>query len=221
MLVVLLWLAAIGSAHATPPFRRLDDERPRFYEFGKLRLPSPVITPVRAAPARRAARTVPRQKTPPPPRPKPKVKEVPRPSLPPVRTTEAPTEESSTFGVSLRLPLANALVRFVGSVQTLVPVENDKEVLDRTLTARHRPKPTVEADFGMEMRAGDFLVAAGVGHGSSKAMGFGLFCIFSYQPKTRGEGRVPTLVVQDEPKNPIRAEGIRRSDDPPRRPKKR
>lgn len=141
------------------------------------------------------------------------VREVPRPALPPIRTA-TPTDESSTFGVSLRMPFGKKLLRFVGSLQTLVPVENDKEVLDATLTARPRPKPTVEADFGVEMRAGDFLVAAGVGHGSSKAMGFGLFCILSYAPKARDEDRRPSVVVQDEPADRVRLDA---GDEPPRR----
>ncbi len=113
------------------------------------------------------------------------------------------------------MPFANKLLRFVGSLQTVVPIESDKEVLDATLTARPRPRPTLEADFGVEMRLGDFLVAAGVGRGSSKAMGFGLFCILSYQPKTRDEGRKPAVIVQEEPVDRILLDGER--DLPPAR----
>ncbi len=209
------WVTTHVPAHAAPPFRRLDDPRPRFYELGKLHLP-PATTPLpKVATTRgRRARPLPPD-TVPPPRPRATIREVPRPALPPIRT-ETPTDESSTFGVSLRMPFANKLLRFVGSLQTLVPVESDKEVLDAKLAARPRPKPMVEADFGVEMRAGDFLVAAGAGHGSSKAMGFGVFCILSYQPKTRDDART-SVVVQDEPVDQIRLEDKRGPDEPPRR----
>jgi hypothetical protein len=193
------WVTTHVPAHAAPPFRRLDDPRPRFYELGKLHLP-PATTPLpKVATTRgRRARPLPPD-TVPPPRPRATIREVPRPALPPIRT-ETPTDESSTFGVSLRMPFANKLLRFVGSLQTLVPVESDKEVLDAKLS--RAPPAQAHGRGGLRRRdARGRLPRRGrcMGHGSSKAMGFGVFCILSYQPKTRDDAHAPRWSCKTSP----------------------
>jgi len=160
--------------------------------------------PVRVRPVRTVA---PPKKVPPKGKPPIVVKPEANPIIAPVRTVGA-TEEVAALGVALSVPLASKLLSFMhiqGSIQALVPVVADKDIFDATLTARRRPETAVEADLAIDMRAGDFHFALGVGHGLRRGLGLSFFALFSYRPTRDDEPSDPRpelLVIQKAPPTP-------------------
>jgi len=185
-ILVACWATVAATAHAAPPFSKLGEPRPRIYRPGVLVLPDarpprpvrPARTrPVRAAPA-------PKKQAATKEKPRVIIKATTQEISPPTRIG-APEEEIATLGLSLSVPLASKVLRFIhiqGSVQAMVPVVSDKDAFDATLTARRRPEAAVEADLAIDMNVGDFHFAVGVGHGLKRGLGLSVFALFSYRP---------------------------------------